>query len=227
MNLNLIIQILTKAAVLLIAMPVHECAHAWAAHKLGDDTAYNMGRMTLNPVKHLSLMGSLAMLVIGVGWAKPVPINARNFKKPKLGMALSAFAGPVSNILLAFIFMIIYKIFFYLATDGHGFYLSEPMVYMVYIDFILTYIVILNISLGLFNLLPVPPLDGSRLATAFLPEKLYFKIMRYEQIIFLVLVVIMYTGILDPVLSKLMELTMTGMDYATIFVDLIMKAVVR
>ena len=142
-----IIDLLIKALVLFTALPVHECAHAWVASKLGDNTAKYQGRITLNPMKHLDLFGSIAMLLVGFGWAKPVPINPRNFKNPKAGMAISSLAGPVSNILLAMIAMIIYKVLFYLSI-----YNSLNLDALINVFW---YVTILNIGLGIFNLLPI------------------------------------------------------------------------
>ncbi len=184
-----------KALVLVTALPIHECAHAWVASLLGDNTAKNQGRITLNPLKHLDLFGSIAMLLVGFGWAKPVPINPRNFKNPKAGMAISSLAGPLSNILLAYICLIIYRI-----LDFVQYVNNTDLSVIMQVFGIMTS---LNILLGIFNLLPIPPLDGSRLATLFLPQRTYFKIMQYEQYIFIGLIVVLYSGILDWPLSFL------------------------
>lgn len=185
--------ILIRALVLVTALPVHECAHAWVASKLGDNTARNQGRITLNPMKHLDLFGSIAMLFVGFGWAKPVQINPRNFKNPKVGMAISSLAGPVSNIILAYILLIVLRVLNFVGfTKGLDF--SNLMQ-------IFQIMVLLNIGLAIFNLLPIPPLDGSRIATLFLPQQTYFKIMQYEQYIFIGLIVLMYSGVLTgPIL---------------------------
>jgi Zn-dependent protease len=210
-------ELLIKALVLFTALPVHECAHALVASKLGDNTAKNMGRITLNPMKHLDLIGSIAMIVVGFGWAKPVPINPRNFKNPKLGMAISSAAGPISNILMAFVVLIIYKVLYYIGIIN-GFYLEN--LYRIFV-----YMITLNIGLGVFNLLPIPPLDGSRIATLFLSNKTYFKIMQYEQYIFIGLIVVLYSGILDVPLGFLTDSIFDFLNFSTGFVDMIFKAV--
>lgn len=213
------VNLLIKALVLFTALPVHECAHAWVASKLGDNTARYQGRITLNPMKHLDLFGSLAMLLVGFGWAKPVPINPRNFKNRKAGMAISSLAGPVSNILMAYIFIIIYKVVGFLG------YINDFDT--VKIMQVLSYIVILNIGLGIFNLLPIPPLDGSRIATLFLPSRTYFKIMQYEQYIFIGMIIVIFSGILDRPIAFLQYGLLNILDYLTGYVDIIFEAVMK
>lgn len=208
-----------KLIVLLTALPLHECAHAWVADKLGDHTARYQGRLTLNPLRHLDLMGALLMLVVGFGWAKPVPINARNFKNPKQGMALSAAAGPLSNLLLAFVSAILYKVFAYagIATDG--------MWLMTSLGDIFYLIMSLNVGLAVFNLLPIPPLDGSRLFTVFLPPRQYFQIMQYERYIQLALFAAIFLGLLNGPLAWIEGIVYQGFDFLTGFVDVIARAV--
>ncbi len=160
--------------VALCCLPVHECAHAWMADKLGDPTGRLKGRITLNPFAHLTLMGTLMMLIFGFGYAKPVPVNIRNFKKRKLYFAITAIAGPVSNILLSVIF-IVFMYIFYIA----GIF-SSAGVLDVAIDFFF-YVAYFNVMLAVFNLLPVPPLDGSRLVTMVIPDKYYYKLLSLER----------------------------------------------
>jgi len=179
---------LIRILVLMTALPIHECAHAWVASKLGDNTARNQGRITLNPMKHLEIFGSILMVFVGFGWAKPVSINPRNFKNPKMGMAISSLAGPVSNLLLAYILMIVYRV---IGGTMDCYTNSPALIKILYI------MIFLNIGLAIFNLLPIPPLDGSRIATLFLSQRTYFKIMQYEKYIFIGLIVIMYLGILS------------------------------
>ena len=213
------ISLLIKALVLFTALPVHECAHAWVASKLGDNTARNQGRITLNPMKHLDLFGSIAMIVVGFGWAKPVSINPRNFKNKKAGMAISSLAGPVSNGLLAYIVLIITKVVFYLGLMNN----FDTGV----LNEILSYIIMLNIGLGIFNLLPIPPLDGSRIATLFLPTKTYFKIMQYEQYIFIGVIILMFSRILDRPFMFLIDALYSALKFLTGYVDIIFKAVMK
>lgn len=204
---------LVRAMVLVTAIPFHECAHAWAADKLGDPTAKNLGRLTLNPLPHLDLIGSVLMLLTGFGWAKPVPITTRHFENVKKGMALSALAGPVANLLLALVCLILYK--------GWCFFLY-PMLSVSYntamaIATILSIMTMLNINLAVFNLIPIPPLDGSRLLTALLPAKLYYKVMQYERYIILGLFAILLFGLLDGPLSFLRNAVFSFLDLITAF----------
>ena len=143
----------------LLAISAHESAHAWVANRCGDPTARLMGRISLNPLHHLNPVGAVCMLVGGVGWAKPVGINAANFRNPKVGMAVSAAAGPVSNLLLAWLSMVLYRVGYWF-----GWQQTLPAAVMF-----LYYMVVMNLSLAAFNLMPLPPFDGSRVVLLFLP----------------------------------------------------------
>lgn len=203
-----ITEILIHGIILLIAFPIHECAHALVAKWLGDDTAEKQGRITLNPLKHLDLFGTILMLFAGFGWAKPVPINPNNFKKRKLGMALSSLAGPVSNLILAYIAMILSKILLYTET-------SEEL------SIICMNAMLINVGLAVFNLIPVPPLDGSRILLLILPEKLYFKVMKYENIIFIILFAIIWLGLLDTPLAFLQVKALEIMNFLSGWIDML------
>lgn len=201
-----IFEYILRIPIILISLTVHEVAHGYAAYKLGDPTAKNFGRLSLNPLKHLDPIGAICMLLFRFGWAKPVPINA----KPKRDMAISALAGPLSNLIMAFI---AYVISIYIAVLSSrnlqfGWTVSNELLiltntgnflYILYLFFDTFFL--LNISLAVFNLLPVPPLDGSRILFVLLPDKAYFGIMKYEQVISIGILVCLWTGLLDPVLN--------------------------
>ncbi len=212
---NRLFEILTHVIVLFTAFPVHECAHAWVAEKMGDDTARKAGRITLNPIKHLSLFGTLCMIFMGFGWANPVPVNPNKFKNPKVGMALTSLAGPVSNLVMAFISTVIFRVLLIVYEQSHASY----AIYIILL--ILQYAIVLNIGLAVFNLLPIPPLDGSRIFNLVLSDKAYFKVMRYEKYVFIALMVVIYTGILDEPLYFLQDKTLEAMLFLTDWIDVI------
>ena len=193
---SLIIYILSSLAVIFITLPVHEFAHGFAATKLGDPTPRYQGRLTLNPFAHIDYLGSLCILLFGFGWAKPVQVNARNFKNQKGGMAITAFAGPLSNLIFALICLFFVNGIFKL-------YFSTNILFLEYLYYFFFYIAQINISLAVFNLIPVPPLDGSRILFAFLPSKYYFGFMRYERYIIIGLLVLIYIGVFDMPLAYL------------------------
>ena len=185
---------LLSAVAALIALTVHEYCHGYAAYRLGDNTAKNMGRLTLNPIKHIDPYGAICMVLFHVGWAKPVPVNARNFKDPKKGFAITAAAGPASNLILGFFSALIYLVVFALVRDLT--FTSKTFGYLL-ISNTLSFLYIfhsINIGLGLFNLLPIPPFDGSRLLNVFLPPKTYFAIMKYEKQIYIGVLVWLLLG---------------------------------
>ena len=161
MNIETVIRYLTMAVVVVTALPVHELAHGLVADRLGDHTAREQGRLTLNPFAHLDLFGTLALLLFGFGWAKPVPVNPSHFKKPKRDMALTALAGPLSNILLALILMVVFKVYmFYGNINSTAGLMFGQIIYTILWT---------NLTLAVFNLLPVPPLDGAKILDAVLP----------------------------------------------------------
>ena len=189
---GLMVNFAALAMVLIVCLPVHECAHAWMAKKLGDDTAWMLGRLTLNPAKHLDLFGTLMILTVGFGYAKPVPVNSRNFKngKYKKGMALTALAGPVSNLILAVIFCLAMYIAGMFSQSGND--------VAVLLEDFLGYIFYINVSLMIFNMIPFPPLDGSRILDLVLPHKVSMFIAQNEHIFrWAVIALLMFSSPID------------------------------
>ena len=210
---QLLIIFLMWLPIIMLSLSFHEASHAFIAYKLGDPTARNFGRVTLNPVKHLDPIGFIAMLTIGFGWAKPCPVNTRNFRNPRKGFALSSLAGPVSNMILALGFTVLMAIFYLIyliVAIVRG--LAEPPVFVDYIQMFLYYGIYLNVSLAIFNFLPVPPLDGSRILGLILPDKVYYAFLKYERYIgigFAVLVIMLSQfniSIIDFIVSPVTNL---------------------
>lgn len=209
------------------AIPFHESAHAYISDKLGDPTARSLGRLSLNPIRHLDPWGLIAMLTVGIGWAKPVPLNTGYYKNPKVGMALTAAAGPLSNLLLAFLNLIVYKVFYYAVVGITG---GLPGWADIVMELLLILIAI-NINLAIFNMLPIPPFDGSRIFSLFLPQRAYFAIQKYERYIMLGVIAVLFllprvAGInpLGWLLSTLNGYVLRGLNWITGFVDVIAAA---
>lgn len=186
--------IITLFAVLM-ALTLHEFAHGYTAYKLGDNTAKYMGRLSLNPIHHLDPLGTLCMVLFHFGWARPVPINPANFNKPKRDFAITASMGPLTNTVLGFISAFFYLLFVKLFLEV-GYFSDIPMIYNLtyYLARFFGIFFSVNIGLGLFNLIPIPPFDGSRLLNALLPDRIYFKIMKYERQIYLGIVAWLLLG---------------------------------
>jgi len=179
-----IIMIAFSLCAVLLTLTVHETAHGLMAYWMGDNTAKNAGRLSLNPIRHLDLIGTIALLLFGFGWAKPVPVDPRNFKRIDLGMVLVAVAGPLSNFIIAFLGILIY-VCVTVFSGGYGIW--------GYVGLFFYALAIVSTGLGLFNLIPIPPLDGSKILGAVLPLKWrfkYFSLQKYSRIVFLVLIIL-------------------------------------
>ena len=197
--------LISSAIVVFFCMPIHEYAHGFVAEKLGDPTPRWQGRMSLNPMRHLDYVGAVMIFLVGFGWAKPVQVDSRYFKNEKRGMALTALAGPISNLIFALIFSFIYCALSFIFYFNDGFdYDDGKVIFYIYsvLLMIINYIVIISISLAIFNLIPVPPLDGSKILYAILPDRIYWKIMQYERYLYFGLLFLLFAGSGSRVLSN-------------------------
>lgn len=190
--LNYIIELLLTVPVLILSFTMHELSHGLAAYLMGDKTAKYNGRLSLNPLKHIDWFGFLMLLVAKIGWAKPVPVNMYSFKDPKKGMAITAFAGPFMNILLSFLSMLLFVLGSIYNWNGY-------VLQILYLS------VFYNAIMAMFNLLPIPPLDGSKVLFAFLPDRYYFKLMTYEHYGMIVILILSFTNMTSKIIS-------TGVD---------------
>lgn len=202
MDLSSALDAALRVVSVMLCLTIHETCHGLAALSLGDPTAKSMNRLSLNPLRHIDWLGLLMMFTMGFGWAKPVPVDPRYFKNPKKGMALTALAGPVSNFMLAFS-LILFSKAIYLYAD-------YTLVWDVIFNFLLS-TAILSIGLGLFNLLPIPPLDGSKVLGALLPDRTYFTLMRYERYGMLLLLLLSFANVGGGLISRAIAAIYTAM----------------
>ena len=195
--LDLLVKLFSRLFVVFCTMPIHEYAHALIATKLGDQTPRLSGRLTLNPMAHISPIGAVMIFLCGFGYAKPVPVNPRNFKDSKKGMALTAIAGPVSNLIMGFAFIVISAIATIFMARTQNSTLFNAIFIFVY------YAAAINVNLAVFNLLPIPPLDGSRILQLLIPSKYYYKFLEYERYVVIIVFVLIFTGVLSGPLSAI------------------------
>jgi len=197
--------ILLSVIPVLLCVTVHETCHGYAALRMGDTTARDMGRLSFNPIKHVDVTGLIMMAVFGFGWAKPVPVDMRRFKNPKRGMMITAAAGPLSNIALAVLMLFIYGVLASVMGDG---------TVSFYVQYIVVRTAYLSTAFAVFNIIPIPPMDGSKVLFSLLSDEAYYKLMRYERYGMILLVIIVLTGIIDGPLSAAVGYVYGGLDFA-------------
>lgn len=203
MNWEHLVDTLLTAVAALLCLTVHELSHGAVAYRLGDPTAKEAGRLTLNPIRHIDPLGLLLLITAHVGWAKPVPVDPRYFKNPKRGMALTALAGPASNFILAWLFLLLSNATAHLANLLPWSLPDWVFLALYYLLDFLVIAAIVSVGLGVFNLFPIPPLDGSKVLFSFFPDKVYYTVLRYERYVMLLMLAAVWFGLLDKPLTFL------------------------
>ena len=207
-----------RLMIVFMVIPLHEFAHAWSAHKMGDPTPRLQNRLNLNPFNHIDPIGGLMILLSGFGWGRPVQVNPNYFKKPRKGMALSAAAGPIANVLAAVVGVILFKVMKYAYSDNQ----SDALFWMAVLFRFFTQI---NLGLAIFNLIPVPPLDGSKIIGYFTSYKIDRKIEQYSMYIFFGFVLLVFSGLLDGPLGAVNNALFWVIDKITFWVDPLMRSI--
>lgn len=204
--------IVARLIVLFTAIPIHEYAHAYAADKMGDPTAKYRKRLTLNPFEHMDIVGALMLLFFGFGFAKAVPVNTLNFRDQKKGIIVTSLAGPLSNVILAFFCMLAYKILFIS-------FALMPFKILSLVISILGFMVSTNLSLAVFNLLPIPPLDGWNVLCQFIPDRIYWKVASYQRELVFGVLLLVVLGVFDFPINFLSGILYFIIDKLTFFAD--------
>lgn len=200
---QIVMYIIAMAVIITVILPFHELAHGFVAYKLGDDTAKRQGRLTLNPLAHIDPMGATCLLLVGFGWASPVPVNMNRLKNPKRDMALVALAGPVANIIAAIVGALLSNLLTVVFGSFFGTFWFKALQYFF------SYYIMVNVSLAVFNLIPLPPLDGSKILGAFLPDHIYQKQLENERTLSIILVALVMLDIVDKIVAVPNELLLT------------------
>lgn len=195
---------------IIITVTLHELAHGWVSYKFGDPTPKLDGRLSLNPLHHLDPIGTIALLLVGFGWAKPVHIDPRYYKDAKTGIVWTAFAGPLMNFIIAFVAIFLFNLLLKLPVSIFS---SEIMTRIfIYLIYLMQYTALISLGQAIFNLIPLPPLDGSKILYGILPDSVYFNIMKYENWLSLILFLVLFSGILDGPLVSIRTIIYDGMN---------------